>query len=332
MERKYTEMGTHTKKAENGPVTAQMRVEQSQREKFAGANRDKKQEYLKKQAQIKRERRECLQAGMQRDVTGAKLVIEYSDDYEEDYQISMLRENHLQYMLEMEVNGVGNATYFSYNIGGMSSMQTCFEKQKISCRDLKRFLGQFLKAVDMTRRYLLNPDCLWLDPEYIFQQAGKYRFCYVPVLADPLTEQFHRLTEFFVRQIDYTDTECICLAHKLNQKSMEDQYDVGTLLKQYKQEAAVRRAKAVRNEKTDRRMREENLFSLQEESKETNENVWIPPDEDTETIREMGGFQNLVQRAMCRIKKKRWGKWQDLILESDGPESEHSGQELKHIL
>lgn len=282
-----------------------------------GKSRPLRQEYTKKTEIGQRGK---LKAVLQREVTGAKLVVEYPDYYEEDYQMPMLRENHLKHILGIKTNGVGNTTYFSYETAGMLSMQALFEKDKISCEELKQFLMQFLNAVDTIRLYMLNPDCLWLEPEYIFHGENGYYFCYVPIEPKPLDEQFHRLTEFFVRQIDYADTECICLAHKLNQGSMEEQYDVSVLLKQYEEEAIKRMEESVQKEAETLAAGEGNLFYIQDEIQETDPDGWGKTCKDVNTVREMGSFQNSVQRAVSRIKKKRWGRWQDLILESDGQE------------
>ena len=44
--------------------------------------------------------------------------------------------------------------------------------------------------------------------------------------------------------------------------------------------------------------------------------------EKAEAIREKGKFGGFLGNTVRRRKKKRWGKWQDLILESDGQDSE----------
>ena len=50
--------------------------------------------------------REKLQKKVVGDLSGTRLLIEYQDYYEEDYQIIMLRNNLLPHILPMEVDGM----------------------------------------------------------------------------------------------------------------------------------------------------------------------------------------------------------------------------------
>ncbi|MCI8293579.1 MAG: hypothetical protein HFH53_08645 [Hespellia sp.] len=252
----------------------------------------------------------ALSSVVQHEVIGSRMIVEYTDYYEEDYQLAMLRQNQLSNLLEIELDGIGTITRFSYNIGNMVSMQTKYENRKIGREELQQFLRQFLSTIELLRQYMLNPDCLWLAPEYIFFRDEQCQFCYLPVRCVSLSEQFHQLTEFWVRQIDYGDTECICLAHKLNRETMEQQYDIHAILQQYESEASVRR-------ELKKRDKERDDFIMKEEIEIKREEAFS----DVEAVRELGGFQNSFQRVRSRMKKKRWGSWQDLILESDGQEA-----------
>ena len=59
----------------------------------------------------------------------------------------------------------------------------------------------------------------------------------------------------------------------------------------------------------------------------TEDNVFIEEDiyklnKDIETIREIGGWKKPWRKAADKIRKKRWGNWDDLILETDGQEQD----------
>lgn len=259
--------------------------------------------------------RDDMDIFVQNEMTGTKLIIEYPDYYEEDYQLPMLRANEIPRILKVELAGVGAASQFSYEISGMTSMQKRYEKEKMTLTDLQDFVKQFMEMADGVQNYMLDENQLLLVPEYIFWKEDCYYFCYLPVASVPLFEQFRKLTEFFVKQIDYSDMECIFFAHKLNRESMEDQYSIGTILEQYQQEAKAR------HEEQNKPL-EISRVDTQERSER--ENFWEENliYEDTNTVREMGGFLNQFERITSRIKKKRWGGWQDLILESDRQERE----------
>lgn len=257
---------------------------------------------------------------IQNELAGTKLVIEYPDYYEEDYQLPMLRANEIPHILRIELDGIGMTSRFLYDVSGAVSLQKKFDKEKISLSELQHFLKQFLKMAEIIPKYMLEANCVLLEPEYIFFKEGIYYFCYLPVAEVPLLEQFRKLTEFFVRQIDYSDMECIFLAHKLNQESMEEHYDIKTILEQYEREARERNCEQKRSNK-------ENVVTALESDNKRKRTAQLHPEdrliyEDANTVREMGGFRNQFEKMTSRIKKKRWGGWQDLILESDRQESE----------
>ena len=92
---------------------------------------------------------------------------------------------------------------------------------------------------------------------------------------------------------------------------MEDQYDIHSILKQYHLEADERKQERA----------EEDVVQTIWQTDET-----VPKEdliyEDMNVIREMGAFQTRLEKIASRVKKKRWGGWHDLILESDRQEAE----------
>lgn len=263
---------------------------------------------------------DLLQVSVQNELMRSKLIIEYPDYYEEDYQMPMLRANSFRYLLKTQWDGIGNVTRFSYDISGRVSLQSMYEKQKISYAELREFLRQFLEMTEELKKYMLRPEHLWLQPEHIFQNEGQYQFCYVPVIHLSLQEQFHRLTEFFVSQIDYEDMECVFLAHKLNRETMAEQFDIMTILKQYELEASERETEKT-EEKEKEREKKERMEKVLENKAEEPDLPEYSVCEKAEAIRERGKFGGFLGSTVRRRKKKRWGKWQDLILESDGQDS-----------
>lgn len=313
---------------------------------------------------------------------GARLIVEYEEEYEEDFQIAMLRKNKIPHLLRMEVDGIGRKTRFSYQAEGMTSMALRFEKQPIREKDLREFLQQYEEAKAAVRDHMLLQDFLWLDPAYIYYREGIYWFAYLPVLKSKEREQFHKFTNFLVRKIDYRDVECIQLAHRLNRESMEETFSLSGYLGRYDQLAEqenwmVREEMAVFGSTKSRNSVAENGPGMQkaegygiqrgresgygvydenggvEEGKRRNgesedkydvrndmrderhemgaygngmygkEEYGYRTDTDEAVVKE-GRFMDPLHKTWSRIRKRRWGRWQDLILESDGQEDESS--------
>ena len=74
--------------------------------------------------------------------------------------------------------GMNGSSFYDYDVSGKISMKAMFERSEIKSKDIKTFLlclGETIKSVE---EYLLEKDCILLDPEYIFYEEEKYYFCY----------------------------------------------------------------------------------------------------------------------------------------------------------
>lgn len=61
----------------------------------------------------------------------------------------------------------------------MISLRQYYKQKKISGKEMNGFLKQIQEAVEETERFLLNPNRLLLDPDYIFakmESAGSAIF------------------------------------------------------------------------------------------------------------------------------------------------------------
>ena len=158
-----------------------------------------------------------------------KITIEEETVYKEDYQMRMLKVNHLKGILKVGGRGVNKSSYYDYDVSGKMSMKSMFERSKIGSEDIKMFLRDFKLAVKEVETFLLNIHCILLKPEYIFYEDGNYWFCYYPPAKQDIWEEFHVLTEYFVKQADYQDQEGISMVFLLHQKTMDENYSLEKL-------------------------------------------------------------------------------------------------------
>lgn len=158
-----------------------------------------------------------------------KITIEEKALYKEDYQVKMLKANELDGMLKMGGRGMNEFTCYDYDVSGKISMRALFERSKINAKDIKLFLNNLKTVIREVETFLLNTNCILLKPEYIFYEDGKYFFCYYPLARQDLWEEFHTLTEYFVKQADYQDQECIRMVFLLHKKTMDENYSLEKL-------------------------------------------------------------------------------------------------------
>lgn len=294
------------------------------------------------------------------------LHIYKEEHYEEDYQIPMLRQNHLDGILEVDGCEVEGKARYTYEISGMVSMNSLYGNTCINKKDIQNIVTRILEVTETLQKYMLNPNCLVLKPEYIFNKKGKWFFCYFPDMKEDLCRVFHELTEYFVRMLDYEDTEGIFLAYELHKATLQEHYDLDLIMREYKlheierKKTQTQKQKSIGSQKKEIKKSENkpqkeshsenyeiygrgnsipekedihkgigNIFYLTEEEekygKEQDNKIHekYEPAQSTDTIREKGGWWKSWRKAANGIRRKRWGSWEDLILETDGQDEEN---------
>ncbi|WP_461817673.1 DUF6382 domain-containing protein, partial [Faecalimonas sp.] len=159
-------------------------------------------------------------------------ILERPEFYEEDYQMRMLQENKIEGLLQVSGQGINGKSQYSYEISGKVSMKSVYEKMVIEKDELASFLRQFLNLLSQIENYLLNVNCILLEPEYIFYEEGKYFFCYLPIEEEQFCYRFHCLTEYFVGKINHKEQQAILLAYELHKATMEENYSLEKIIGQ----------------------------------------------------------------------------------------------------
>lgn len=238
-----------------------------------------------------------------------KITIEEKTLYREDYQIRMLRANNLEGILKMGGRGINESSCYDYDVSGKVSMKAMFERCKISAEDIKIFLRDLKMTVKEVETFLLNVHCVLLSPEYIFYEEGRYFFCYYPLAKQDLWEEFHGLTEYFVKQADYQDQECVEMVFLLHKKTMEENYSLEKLAA----ECLQKPADVQEEEEEQAAGREAGL-----EGYEYPEHDWLGEQAGRcAVVRETGNFWTPVKQLLKKRKKPKWGDWDGLHIEEE---------------
>ena len=242
-----------------------------------------------------------------------RITIEESVIYKEDYQMRMLARNEMDGLLPVKGRGVNEVSCYDYDVSGKISMRAMYERSKIGAKDIKKFLLRFKKVVKEVQKYLLNIHCILLSPEYIFCEEEEYYFCYYPVSTSNLWEEFHTLTEYFVKQADYEDKECVRIAFLLHKETMEENYSLEKLIEKcMKTEVQVQDVK--KPEKVE--YTEEELLPVI--TYDTSEHDWIASQQMGSSImKETDNMWAPVKRFLTKHKKIKWGEWEGLYIEEE---------------
>lgn len=232
-----------------------------------------------------------IKTGYGKRIENAKLQIDIEKEYEEGYEMMMLRFNDIPGLLRVDGCGVEQSSRYTYHVRGMVSMRSMYRKARIEQRELLGMLRKLESVVQAVHRFMLNENHILLEPDYIFHGEDQFAFCYLPDAKEDFYQEFHKLTEYFVRHIDYEDSEAVYLMQMVNRESMEENYDLGEILMVYETEAAERKAKA-----EEKALECGNIFEVEDASE------WELPEEEN-MIREEKLFQKAVGKVLSLLTK-----------------------------
>lgn len=175
---------------------------------------------------------EYLKIGYRRDLNAAYFVVETEHFYQPDYQMKMIAENDIFGILKMKGRGINGRSRYEYEIQGKHSLEFLTKKGPVTYDMIIGIIRDLLHTVEEMREYLLNPNQLLLEPRSIFSDTGQYYFCYLPVNEKGISESFHELTEFFVKETDYQDRSGIYISYALHKMTLQENYQIRQVIEE----------------------------------------------------------------------------------------------------
>ena len=237
-----------------------------------------------------------METQYRRDLNHTYLTLKINEVYSEDYQMRMLKRNKIDGLLLVAGHGVNEDSRYAYDISGKSSVKAIYEKADIPREDLENFLKDLLKLIKTLQSYMLDINKIILDPEYIFYEKGKFYFCYLPKKEEEMEHSFHKLTEYFVSKIDHADQEGIRIAYILHKVTMEENYNLETIIEQISK----------------KQEEEEEQEEQEEEQQYDQEDDWIEykqEEDEKQILRETPiSWNHFIEKR--KKKKEKWGMWE----------------------
>ena len=136
--------------------------------------------------------------------------------------MKMLTNNQIPGLLLVKGRGVNGRSRYEYEIQGKHSLEFLTQKGPVTYEMIIAIIEDLLAVMDEMRDYLLSPNQLLLDPRSIFMEGGRYYFCYYPSNVKGISESFHELAEFFVRETDYQDRSGIYISYALHKMTIQE--------------------------------------------------------------------------------------------------------------
>lgn len=258
---------------------------------------------------------ETMMGELRNELNCSELVIESNVVFEENYQLQMIQENDLARLLKVHAFEKDNYGQYIYDVTGKLPLDKAFEKKTWDKKLIKKFLKQLMEVIKEGNNYLLNIHCIVLDPRYIFTEGEEFYFCYYPLVDQILSESFHRLTEYWVKNIDYNDYASVAFSCGIHKETMAESYNLDTLIGKY--------ASVLEEEKepqVEEIMKDAKNWNAMDEREvlQTRNDLW-EEEEKKDSYQKFKDkiMESSIGKYLEQKKKEKWGEWDDLISQEE---------------
>ncbi|MGI6006067.1 MAG: DUF6382 domain-containing protein [Ruminococcus sp.] len=144
------------------------------------------------------------------------------------YPVKMLLNGAVPGLLTCQIHRVDNQALFYYEITSKQPLSVLYESKKLDRDSMILIISALIKTMEEMERYLLDPSCLLLQPEYIYINTAdrEVGFCCWPRSHQETDHQaFLHFTEYLLPQIDHQDQEAVILGYQLYRRAMEGRLD-----------------------------------------------------------------------------------------------------------
>ncbi len=161
------------------------------------------------------------------------LVLRLEDlSKEADYGMKMLCENPLDNFLPMSVHVFNGEKELYYDISSKQSFQILYEKKMLFKEDLEKLFSDLQKALKQLDEYLLEPECVVLEPSYIYVRGcdNGLSFLYAPFRNDDFEEAVYDFAEYILEKICNEDEDAVMYAYTFYRYIKEEKGDLSVAL------------------------------------------------------------------------------------------------------
>ncbi len=168
-----------------------------------------------------------MKAEYKRDLRDNYLILSALEEKEEDdYSIYMVEKNKIPGLLPVHRSRMDGALLLSYEITGKQPLASLYEQKQLGCADILLILSELGEILETLQKYLLSPENLVFDPEYIFLEPDgkKLSLCYAPGVKNEVS--IRSLAEFILRRLDHKDAGAVAAGYRFYGKTLEENFSL----------------------------------------------------------------------------------------------------------
>lgn len=167
-----------------------------------------------------------------RDLQNNYMILEAAPEADDDgYHLRMAEQNEIQGLLSFHSGKRDGKLYLHYEITSKQSIENLYARNSLNCQDILFLLNGISDTLEGLQKYLLSPEHLLFDPQFIFVSPDKSKvfLCYLPGKNEcPITG----LAEFILKRLNHEDLQAVALGYQFYQKALEDNFSLQQTIKE----------------------------------------------------------------------------------------------------
>lgn len=152
---------------------------------------------------------------------------------ENDYQLQMVMNNHIEGIIAMSIEHINNHSIIRYNISAKTRLSDLYARKQMSGKELYSFVKDIKLLAERVSEYLLDINNIVFDAELIYfnRQTGKFEFCYVPQAQGDFQIKIRDLFDKLLEYINHNDKEAVMIAYGIQQLTISMDFTLQDILK-----------------------------------------------------------------------------------------------------
>lgn len=153
--------------------------------------------------------------------------LKHDDSDEKNYEVLMITGNNIPVFLSCRKSFEDDTEKYIYDITSMTSLYNLAKIKSLTVLELNLLIESIIDCRKAIEDYLLSPEGLILDPEYVFFDRGekKVKFCFFPWDEDDVYTSYTKMSEFLLSAIDYSDDKAVDIAYDIYASVLNKDYD-----------------------------------------------------------------------------------------------------------
>lgn len=158
---------------------------------------------------------------------------------EENYELRMLAENQINYLLPVELRSIDDRDDIYYKIESFQSLSKVYKNREMKLEDVRMILIGLTGAIAAIQEYMLDEGHVVLLPEYIFihTERGEVRLLFHPFYEGDIREGIKEFANYLIGRIDHTEQQAVMMGYQFYRVVREENFIIEDIVKLYRKES-----------------------------------------------------------------------------------------------